>query len=252
MEKIPPHQSESKEAPKREVYFSVSNLVRKCRVVVPNGEEHAYDIAIRGKDTKEGTRKFQAIGGGAKLTDEAIAQLRAEYPEIRFRDGEESDDARFYLPVPEAAVGDSAEAHKAENTFVHSVLDRFSNPDSPLFKSGMEAELTEELTKEGDTPILDPDDLKDITVSYEGTVSPKQWEKTTSGRAGNAGYFRFFHLYDLIVPEAVFEKVRRSNQIRVFSPEDIAAMARATAEGKAAAELPDGSVAVENLFPGAD
>ncbi len=260
MEKMPgTHNFESKEKLVSEAYFSVSNIVNKCYVLRADGKKEPFDIAILGGYTENGKSRFQAIGGGAKLSDSAIQQLRTEYPSIRFRAGEESDDARFYIPIPERTVVDKtsseesqANANRARAEFVHEVMDRFNDQNSSLFKGSVEKDLTEELLKEkeGFPSPLTEEEVQNISVHYKSSVSPVQWKTTTSGRAGSsAHYYRTFFLYDMTVPESLFEKLKTSGLIKILSKEDIKAVRVATESGESVAKLSDESVIVENIFP---
>lgn len=242
-----------------EVYFSVSNLVNCCRVQKEDGTEEVFNITIRGKD-KDGRPKYQALGGGAKMPRKAVEKLEKEFGDaIRFRGGEEADDARFHLPLPEDTQVDSSDSleqqqsaiHK-RNEFVRGAFDRFSKQDPALFEDSVQRELEDELTqaKDGHDAVLSEDEAKTIISTYAGAVSPIQWaEKTSSRGSGMAEYFRIFHLFDIDVSEDVFEKMERSSAIRMLSEEDIEAIKKSTREGKSAAELSDGSVVVENVFP---
>ena len=224
-----------------------------------DGSEDVFDIAIHGGMTKEGKKRYQAIGGGAKLSQEAIVQLREEFPSIRFREGEESDDARFYLPLPDGATVEAmaseeqqAEANDIQNAFVHSVLDRFSEQNPALFEASSEREFMEELTesKLGQAPVLTEDDVRAVQIKYEGVISPIQWGARTSARAGSAGgYYRLFHLFDIAVSEEIFAKMQASPLIKILSEEDKLAIRQSTESGEAAAQLADGSIVVENIFP---
>ena len=258
---------ESIEAEKNpEIYFSVSNLIRGCVVEKDDGSMQRFDIAIRGRDL-DGKPKYQAIGGGAKIPNEVIEQMKKEFGNrIRFRGGEEADDARFYISIPDNAQikeGDSEEQQQATkeslNEFVHNVFDRFAeyaikesninDTDKSGFSYEVDAdrEVKEELVKSN---IFDLGEVENMKISYVGTVSPIQWEKTTSGRSdGAVGYYRLFNLFDINITGEEFEKMKKSDKIRILSEEDISAIKKATENGSAAAELSDGSVVVENIFP---
>lgn len=249
-----------------EIYFSVSNLIRGCVVEKEDGSTQRFDVAIRGKDL-DGKLKYQAIGGGAKMPPEVIGQMKEEFGDrIRFRGGEEADDARFYISIPDSAQiakSDSEEQQQTAkenlNEFTHNVFDRFAeyvqrgkdvdNTGSDEFSYEVDAdrEVKEELLKAG---VLNSGEVENIKIDYTGTVSPIQWQKTTSGRSdGAVGYQRLFNLFDMNVTEEEFEKIKSSDKIRILSEEDKLAIKKATKEGTVAAELPDGSVVVENIFP---
>jgi|GEM_PF-1413593 len=249
-----------------EVYFSVSNLIRGCVVKKEDGSTERFDLAIKGKDLN-GKTKYQAIGGGAKMPLKIIEQMKKEFGDkIRFRGGEEADDARFYVSIPDnskIADGDSEEqqriARKNLNEFVHSIFDRFSeyvieeknvdvdDEDNFSYEVDADREMREELVKAG---IFDPNEVANIETSFVGTVSPIQWGKTTSGRSdGAVAYHRIFNLFDMYITEKEFKKIKESDKIRVFSEEDISNIKEATQKGLVTAELADGSVVVENIFP---
>lgn len=251
-----------KEPQRPEIYFSVSNLVHNCIVVHEDGTREVHAIASLGKVDKDGHKRFQAIGGGAKMTDEAIELLKQEYSDIRFRSGEEHDDARFYIPLPKEIVAglngsekEREEAKKASDDLGRDILARFVDlsGDAPLLKQNdVKREVAEELSGEnlGFPPVLSKDEANDIALEYSSVASPIEWENATSGRSdGTAGYFRIFYLYDMVVSEPVFEKLKQSSLVRFISAEDKATIRKATEEGYPAAVLADGSTIVENVFP---
>ncbi|PIR85298.1 hypothetical protein COU15_01405 [Candidatus Kaiserbacteria bacterium CG10_big_fil_rev_8_21_14_0_10_45_20] len=230
----------SKEGRPREVYFSISNILNAVQVRMEDGSVVSHHIAIQHRE-HEGKPKFQALGGGAKLTPEAKAQLKDEFEDIRFRSGEESTDARFYLPVPEGL------SKEEEAKWASGVMERFSQQDSAIFEDDILREVVHELTDE--SGILSPEDVTDIHGTHVSVVSPIQWDKQTSGRSAHAdGYHRIFHLFNIEISEEVFNKLAESEKIKVLSDEEKKVIIKATEEGESVAELPDGSVVVENVL----
>lgn len=254
-----------------EIYFSVSNLVRHCHVKKNDGTEEIFDVLVRGKDMN-GKPKYQALGGGAKISKEVITKMKEKFREgIRFRGGEEADDIRFYLPIPEGTEiksTDSAEKQKIAqqkyNTFVSGVLLGFTEyavntqkidtdkkeavSENFSYEADVSRELEEELKKIG--VLTSGEDIQDIVANYTGTVSPMRWKETTSSRLEDAaGYERIFNLFDIKISEAIFNRMKNSENIKILSKEEIEAIKQAKTERKAAAELPDGSIVVENVFP---
>lgn len=233
-----PRQSRSEILPGREkVRVSVSNLVHRIRVR-ETGE--AYQIAMRNEKVwrEKGEGKYQALGGAVKVTEEGKASLIATHGAefgIAGRPVEEADDARFMLNVKERGE---------EN--VDAVMDAFSVQDPTLFEDDVLRETHEDLVSAG---ILTEEEFAQISARYEGAVSPLKWKDKTSERETGTPSERIFHLFELEVPEAVFQKMRESEVLRILSSEDIDAINAATQEGKAAARLPDGAVVVENIFP---
>ncbi len=240
---------ESKEKQRSpEGYFSVSHLLHTIRV--RSGEEvKSYYVAVLG-GTKNGKPKFQAFGGGAKLTEEGIEYLKNEYGDrIRFREGEESDDARFYLELPEAlSVSDPDVGSAFKNqtdAFMRTVLEPFLDPKSGRIEETVERELKEEFSE-----VLGEIDWDLDRVSYAGVVSPQQGSVTGSTRADGAiAYHRIFHLYDLELSEAQFAQLAASDKVRVLTDADIESVQDAARHGKTIAELPDGVLLAENVFP---
>lgn len=225
-----------------EAYFSVSNLLHHCVVVDEDGHRKVYVLAMRGRDLNHQVR-WQALGGGAKISVESVAYLKERFgKKIRFRGGEESNDARFYVSVDneqqaevfawELFAGFTSTAHGESNRLDHECT--------------IERELREELLEVG-APL--GGDVSGIKTSYTGTTSPIRWARVNSHRANNeGGYFRIFHLHDMEVAPEVFDKLRAGPNCRVLSQDDILQIYRATQKGSSVATLSDGSVIVENIF----
>jgi hypothetical protein len=236
-EKIPQQHSHEGLSGRERVRVSVSNLVHTVRVR-ETGETH--QIAMRNEKVwkDKGERKYQALGGAVKMTEEGKAALIATYGAefgIQGRPAEEADDARFMLDVTEQ--GEEG---------VTAVMDTFSAQNPAVFEDDVLRETHEDLVSAG---ILTEEEFSQITARYEGAVSPLKWKETTSERETGTPSERIFHLFELEVPAAVFQKMRESESLHILTKEDIDAIATATEEGKPAARLPDGGLIVENIFP---
>lgn len=236
-EKIPGQRSPEIIPTQEKVRVSVSNLVHRVRVR-ETGE--TYQIAMRNEKVwkEKGEGKYQALGGAAKMTEEGKEALMEEYGAefgLPGRPLEEADDARFMLTLKEQ-----------EENKVSNVMDAFSVQDPSLFEDNVLRETHEDLVSAG---ILTEEEFSQVVARYEGAVSPLKWEEKTSERETGTPSERIFHLFELDVPEAVFQKMQESESLRILTKEDIDAINKATKDGKAAARLPDGSVIVENIFP---
>lgn len=205
-----PHEAQERER-RPEAYFSVPHLLQGVRVVHEDGTVTRHTIASRGKDLPDGRAKFQALGGGAKLTKDAILDLKSVFGDaLRFRAGEESDDARFYIELPEDACGDVSESdsvavQKYVDRFAQNILDKFTEFDSTVIEDSITRELEHDL-KEA-VPDITDEELREVHSEHVGVVSPIRWQEVTSGRSsGVNNYYRIFHLFDITLPEAVFKK----------------------------------------------
>ncbi|HPJ80537.1 MAG TPA: hypothetical protein PLF70_02460 [Candidatus Portnoybacteria bacterium] len=251
---------ETKEQPKipeglyEKIRVSISNLVRECRVK-ETGETHF--IAIKGKPLKKDGKeypRFQALGGAVKLTPKGkeyfIEKFNAQFG-IQGRPEEENNDARFILELPKEMQEFSAyteeqknEAAERRNQYMEKVLSFFFGKDNPLFEEDVRRETLEDLSN----VILEGENNK-ISTKYESTVSPIQWKIKTSERETGIPSFRLFRLFTLEVPQDIFNKMQKSDTIRILSEEDIMATHKATEVGDPVAITSDGIAIVENIFP---
>ncbi|MEK7581922.1 MAG: hypothetical protein AAB488_01165 [Patescibacteria group bacterium] len=232
------------------IRISVSNLLKALRVE-ETGE--IYFIAMRGKPIKiEGVEKprYQALGGGAKVTREGREKIEKEFGAsfgISGRPSEENDDARFFVPLPENLRSNDKESEAERNKFISEVLSEFSEGNKELFELDITRELKEDLVS---SEVISEKDFDSISTNYTGTISPILWKEATSERmSSEIPSYRLFHLHDAVIPSRVFEKIRNSPEIRVLSKSDIDAVKLATQEGKPTAITDDGGVIVENIFP---
>lgn len=275
MEKAPeiPPSIEEKKQP--EVYFSVANLVRHLRVRKNDGTEDDYIVAVRGKDTKDGVKRYQALGGGAKISKEYISKMvRGFKGKIRFRGGEEADDARFYLPIPKDALlnpDDLEEISQEEqkrvqqnyNKWVSEVLENFTryatsrDEDDVEISPGKddvqgysyEVDISREFMEDLNKADISVGREK-IVTHYKGTVSPIKWKEKSSERVENAvGYERIFNLFDIEIPEELFNKIKSSDKFKILSKEEIEVINKETERGESLVALPDGCYIAENIFP---
>jgi hypothetical protein len=191
------------------------------------------------KAWEKGERKYQALGGAAKMTAAGKALIEREFGGAfgaSGRPAEEADDARFYV---EAAPGEI-------DSKVRPLIERFSNQDASFFETDVLRETHEDLVSDG---VLTEEEFASVAAAYEGAVSPIPWETTTSEReTQGTPSRRIFHLFELVMPEAVAEKLKRAESLRVLSPSDLEDIHEATSQGNPAARTKDGSVIVENIF----
>ncbi|MFH1129407.1 MAG: hypothetical protein V1686_01580 [Patescibacteria group bacterium] len=238
----------------KEIYVSVHNLVRECRIK-ETGETHF--IAMRNKSLKKDGKeypRFQALGGAVKVTPEGKEELIKEF-NAQFgkqgRPAEENDDARFNLELPremQEFSGDTEEQKKEaaekRNQYMEKVLSFFFKKENPLFEEDAMREVIGDLKS-----IVSEEEKDKISTEYESTVSPIQWKVQTSERGKGMPTARLFRLFTLEVPQEIFDKMSKSETIRILSKEDIKAIHEATESGNPAAITPDGSAIVENIFP---
>lgn len=220
------------------VRFSIINTVNRIRVQ-ETGE--TMQIVMRNKKAWEqnGERKYQALGGAAKMTPEGKSMLTERFDAefgTKARPQEEADDARFFVEV----LPDEREKKLAE------IIDLFSKQDPSLFEDDVLREAHEDLVSDG---VLSEEEFKTIRAHYEGLVSPINWKTTTSERETKGiPSRRLFHLFELEVPQALIPKLETAETLRVLSPSDIEDINAATREGNPAAKTKDGAIIVENIF----
>ncbi|MCU0678316.1 MAG: hypothetical protein MUF19_01865 [Candidatus Pacebacteria bacterium] len=249
MEKLPANNIEK--LPTAEVYVSIANLVRKFVVLHDDGSQTEYYIAIRGKDL-DGKQRFQALGGGAKLTNLAKEAFESDFGDsITFRSGEEASDARFYITTPLVTIPNSPMSPRDLPENVLAITDRFSRLDETIIETDVIRELEEELTKLD--PSLTSVELSTLETRYKTSVCPVAISGSNTGKAQGADMsFRVFHLFDVVLPEAVFNKLRQSDMLRLLSVDDMIALRKAAESKQSKAETVDGAYLVENLFPEED
>lgn len=237
---------ENRESLKREGYYSVSHLLH--HVHVRFGDGHTETFQILAGSHKDGATKWQAFGGGAKLTEKGIEHLRQKYGDsIRFRGGEESDDARFYLTMPTTNVVATDGSITEEDEYSRKALEPFVSINGGLLESSIERELLHEF--EEVAPGLDFEPNK-AHVTHVGVVSPRKWNEQGSSRSdGAVRYDRIFHLFDITLDESQFEHLRNSPNVRILSVKDKRDIFNATQNDKVLANLRDGSIVAENIFP---
>ncbi len=227
------------------VRFAIINVVNQV-IVAETGE--SFHIAHLGKpiviDGKE-YKRYQALGGGAKVTAEGREYLERVYKAEfgrKDRSSEEADDARFYVPLKE----DFRTSGEARNQFVASILEEFNKKDDQFFELDIVRELHEDLVFEG---ILTEEEFVRVATKYKGAVSPILWKTRTSEREkAEIPSFRTFHLHDITVPQELFNKLRASKYLHILTQDDVEAIHRAATEGKSAGISGDKAF-VENILP---
>ncbi|MBI2473466.1 hypothetical protein HYV70_02860 [Candidatus Uhrbacteria bacterium] len=177
-----------------------------------------------------GERIYGAIGGAAELTDMGVHIL-----EDRFQAKmEKGNDARFLVQM----------RHFTE------VMDLFSNRDPQFCETDPVREIQEELTTielPGMPPILTVEEAADIQIRY--VKSLHQAGETDSPRASaqpdeNPFSYRYFHLFEMIVPKTIFRSLYVHPAIRLFTSEEVAT----TRMGLVRGQSTDGRIIATNLF----
>ncbi len=243
-----------------EAYFSIAHLVRKVIVTHSDGTSSEHFVAIKGKDWKDEEGKshahFQALGGGAKFKSGVQDGFGKEFPDVKFLEGEKSDDARFTMPIPVDCVipPDASEEDKKiitarRNRFISDFTTQFVSLEgnNPIIESSVARELREELR---DATPLEEEDLSTLRPQQDGIVSQVNWSGEPDRSKKPAGGFRIFYLWNLKLTEAQFAKLRKSEKIKILTNQDSRDIQTATAEKKRVALLQDGSVIADNVFPG--
>ncbi len=235
----------NKEQYPEKVRFSIINVVNE---VIVAGTGESFHIAHLGKpiviDGKE-YKRYQALGGAAKVTEEGRKHLERVYGAEfgrKDRSAEEADDARFYVPLEE----DLRASEKERNQFISSILEEFNNKNDPFFELDISRELREDLVSEG---VLTEEEFKQILSKHKGAVSPILWKTKTSEREkAEIPSFRTFHLHDITVSQELFNKLKASKHLHILTEDDIEAIHRAATEGKPAGISGDKAF-VENILP---
>lgn len=232
------------------VYVSVHNIVRQVRIA---GTTETYYVAVRNKNpiTVKGKTypRFQALGGAVKTTEKLRQKLKADVGALfgnPKRPNEEHDDARFFMPIPEELRGLDEATTKKRSAFIGKIMETFTDRTSGDFETSVLRELKEDLVP----AVMSEEDFNTVATEYVGAVSPIQYADKTSERAENdTPSMRLFHLHDIVVSKAVFDKLASSADIRILSKSDIQKRVEANIRGEAAAVTDDGVVIVENIFP---
>lgn len=220
------------------IRISVANIIRRVRVK-ETGATYYPAILNPGAFAK-GERKYQALGGGVKMTPLGTDNLKSMGAEFGPKESEEHDDARFVIS-----------ADKFQEAF-----DAFAKLSPDSFESDPIREIREELSQEklsGTGSILTEDETKEIEAEYMGAVCQLPNLPETSERTAAVPSRRLFHLFEIVVPKRIFEKMQKSTAMKLFSEKELKDIAENHAqEGKQLWKMEDAqgvATIADNIFP---
>lgn len=189
------------------VRISVANLVG--RVFISSVSEFRHvGILNPTRFNRDGAKLFQAIGGGAELSEAGRAVLQRKFGANKF----EGNDARF----------------EVLECYEDAVLRLIAELSFDFRDRNIERELAEELGHEelkDIPPIFTEDEVRSTAVLYRKTVrQPAPYDGVGSSPNARAGVptRRLFNLFDLVLTPALFAKLIASPAIREFSDAEVA------------------------------
>lgn len=215
------------------VRASIGNLAWYARV---NGTamRHPFGI-LNQKMFKEGTRQYCALGGRAMLTEtgKSLLQQAVAASEFEFDPYTGFFDARFRIDA----------------IHLESVFEHFEAGPNSSYEQDPTLDIVAELTgtEPGHEVIFTADEMEMIRVVLFGTVRQKPAEigTETSVRASSEmSTHRLFRIFELVMPNELFEKLQLSSAVRFFSDEEL----RTTDDGSRAGWTSDGFMIQNNLF----
>lgn len=186
------------------VRISVAAIVPKVRVEGSSTTESFGVMSHNDPNT------FSAAGGAVRLTEKGKRYIKNKFGATNFeREGDM--DARFTVP------GKHEEAVKRF----------FENPD-PRYFDVNPTDMVKELTKgsneaaDGALTQEDIDRIKIVRVDVSRQPPPENEEDTRKQNPDRPVSRRVFHRYEIVVPPDVYEKLKKSPGVRIFTPEEVA------------------------------
>lgn len=177
---------------------------RAPRLVIKDGNpEQKYYFGIPYPDfLHRGKWRIVSVGGAAKLTKKGRMELQQRFPNLRFRSN--SMDVRFTVP----------------ETDLDQVLAVFLERGREAAETDASREIWEELCGE-ELPerILQPSDVRSIEVRYITPMYQPRVGMAASVHEPDQMIRRLLRLHELVVPEDVYWKLRKSPYVRFFPPE---------------------------------
>lgn len=212
-------------SPEDRVRVSIANLAPRVRC----GDEVFYLGILNRKQFEKGKRVFSALGGAAELTDDGIAELQGSFA----AELSEGRDARFIVQAKH----------------LYDVMDLFDARRAEFYEIDPGRELGEDLGNielPGMPAVLSADEAAAITFNYIGSQRQPVAKHGTSAReSADIPSRRFFNLYEIVVPEAIFKKMRLHPALGLFTEAELIA---ATAAGGKVLGREEVSIA-DNIFP---
>lgn len=229
---------DSTERGPEQIRISVANIIRRVRVK-ETGATY-YPAILNPSAFAKGERKYQALGGGVKMTKSGGESLKAIGAEFGPQESEEHDDARFIIS-----------ANKFQEAF-----DTFAKLQPDTFESDPIREIREELSQEklaGMESVLTKDEVDEIEAEYVGAVCQLPNSSETSERVGSIPTRRLFHLFEIVVPAVIFERMQQSEVLKLFSEEELKNIATQHAQNrKTLWKMKDAqgtAIISDNIFP---
>lgn len=212
---------------------SIANLAWFARVH-GTAIRHPFGI-LNQKKFREGKRQYCALGGGAMLTEEGKRLLEEQVAASDFELDPHTGffDARFQIDA----------------SHLESVFEHFESGLNAIYEQNPTLDIRAEITgaEPGHESIFTADEMKMIRVVPFGNIRQKQAEvgTDTSARASvDMPTRRLFRIFELVMPNELFEKLQLSWAVRFFSDEEL----RTTDGGSQAGRTNDGFLIQNNLF----
>lgn len=195
---------------------------------------HPFGI-LNQKKFKEGQRQYCALGGGAMLT-EAGKRLF-----------EEQVDASNFELDPHSGFFDAR--FQVDESHLNLVFEYFESGPNAIYEQDPTLDIRAELTgaEPGHESIFTVAELKMIRVVPFGDVRQKPAEVGTDTSARASSLMptrRLFRIFELVMPNELFEKIQRSPNVRFLSDAELAT----TDGGSKAGRTSDGFMIQNNLF----
>lgn len=210
-----------------EIRISVANLVPRL-IVEETGETHFIGLLNR-RHFQKGHRVYGAIGGAAEMTIAGkVLLILAQGATF-----EKERDARFLI----------------QQSNLKSVLTYFEDRDQTICEIDPIREIQEELTGTElpeIPPVLTENQASQIQVQYARSVYPRDSLNVARNWNGEGQMptVHYFHLFEMIVPQTIFEILCGHPAIKLFTEKELASTQMGLVRGTSA----DGSSISSNLF----
>lgn len=188
------------------VRVSIGNLVPRVEVL-ETGQEFFVGILNSGA-FKKGCRLVQPVGGAAHLTPVGRKFLEQKFNATDFH----KSDARFV----------------ADDSHLEEIFSFFTNRDPQYFETDPTREIREELSTEellGIPSVITAEEAeKTINIAFGRTVRQPFSDQLGTSPLAVKGIpsRRMFHLFKMIAPREIVEKMGVSEAITFLSAEEVA------------------------------
>jgi len=209
-----------------DIRISVANLVPRV-VHMKTGEGHFMGLLNR-KFYRKGQRIYGALGGAAELTLTGMRLLEARFN----ADFENGRDARLFINPAD----------------LDEVMKLFAEREPSFCETDPFREIQEELIigEYRDLPPVLPNCMYPFKLRYvKSLVQASQAEQMSRpGGTTDIPSHRYFHLFEMFVPDGVFTQLQSHPAVKFFTKEEIATTQQGAVQGLAQ----DGSIIGTNLF----